>query len=205
MLLLTFLGLVATATCRPAWYRPPAIDYEHLKTDKRDFVRLVDAIGTALNAGREIEFELPEEQLNRWIAARTEFWPGWEDKLADFCYPQVSLLTKNRVRIAANVSIGPGEVILWLTGCWELTDEQLLIHLESARSGILPIPSSRFLETIRRSLERWPVASATVSGNTIQIDNDWVWENGKCPFRFRRLDISDGLVSIALEPVRGGP
>ena len=194
---------MATATCRPAWYRPSAIDYAHLKSDKRDFIRLVDAIGTALNADQAIEFELPEEQLNRWIAARTEFWPGWEDKLAGFCYPQVSLLEGNRVRLAAMVSIGPGEVVLWLTGRWELTDEQLLIHLESARSGILPIPSNRFLATIHRSLEQGPVTSATVSGNTIKIDNDWIWENGKCPFRLRRLDISNGLANISLEPIRG--
>ena len=198
---LLLLLVVAAATCRPSWYQPQAIDYSRLKTDKQDFAGLVDAIGAALNSGQPIDFELAEEQLNRWLAARAEIWPGLRIQVEGLEYPQVSCLPGNRLRLSATVTGRPIELILSATVSCELAPDQLVMRLEDARCGLLPVPRGRILAPIRQWLAEQPGEGVSLSGHAISLRNRYVWENGKRPFRLRGLQISDRCVRASLEPL----
>jgi hypothetical protein len=202
---LLLMALVGAATCRPSWYRPLAIDHARLKADKRDFVHLVDAIGVALNSGQTIDFELAEEQVNRWLAARGEVWPASGIEVEGLDYPQVNWLGGNRVRVAATVTGRPIELIVSAIARCELVSGQLVIQLEGARCGVLPVPRGRILDPIRQWLSGHPDDSVAVSAGAVSLRNRWVWENGKRPFRLRDLEISDGAARVSLEPLRAGP
>ena len=187
--------------CRPAWYRPATIDHTRLKNDKRDFVNLLDSVGEALNAGESLEFDLDEEQLNRWIVGRAEIWPAWQLDLAGLDYPQVSLLDGGRVRLAALAHNGPIEVVLSAVGRCELAGDELLLHVESVKTGKLSIPRGRVLAPLREALEREAGELATMQGKTVRLHNEWTWKNGNRRFRVSRLDIADGVAHVTFEPL----
>ena len=206
-LLLAVLTVGAAATCRPSWYTPTAIDQSRLQADKREFVNLVDEIGRALNAGQIVNIELREEQVNRWIAARAEFGSvlGYEIEVEGISYVQIVFLDGNRIRLGATATNLGLDVVLSATLRLELTSDGLLGHLESVRTGVLPVPSAPVLDPIREMLESDDAAVGSVSGKTIRLPKEGVWPNGRRHFRVRRLEISQGVARVSLEPVTGGP
>ena len=201
-LILVLLCLGGAATCRPAWYTPVAIDHARLKTDKRELVDLMDAIGTALNTGRPIDFELREDQVNRWLAARSEMWPEVEDAgMRSLAHPQLRLLDDGRVRLGVIATSGAWSAVLSACATGKLAEDSLVVRIESARVGVLPVPAASVLKPVSEKLTD---SGGTVSGKTISLPNDWVWPNGKPRFRIRRLEVSDGVARVSFEPTGRG-
>ncbi len=197
------LAVVGAATCRPSWYAPAAIDRSRLNEDKRELARLFDQISAALNADESIEFELPEDRLNRWLVERAELWPGWQVDIEGLTDPQVNLLPGDRIRLAATASRGPVTAILSAVGRFELTPNELLIHVEAVRSGELPVLRSQVLKPLGKSLPRESDGQALLAGDTLRIRNEWVWQNGKRPFRVGRLEIRDQTAYVRFDPLDG--
>lgn len=199
------LGVVAAATCRPAWYAPATIDQERLKSDKREFVHLLDSIGEALNRGVAIDFELDEAQVNRWIAARAELPSDWQFEVQGAAYPQVSFLDGSRIRLAATVGKAGVEVVLSAIVHVELSSEGVLVRLDSVRAGALPAPRGAALDSLQQMLGPIDATAERRRGTTISLPNEWTWPNGKRRFRVRRLELDAGVVRVSLEPVRAAP
>ncbi|MFH1748406.1 MAG: hypothetical protein ABIG44_15340 [Planctomycetota bacterium] len=199
------LCALACATCRPAWYVPMTIDQERLKEDKREFVNMLDAIGGALNRGQTFNLELNEEQVNRWLAARAELPEDWSFEVEGATFPQISFLAGNRVRIAATVSRAGVEVVLSATVRLDLSDEHLLIHIESVRAGSLPVPHKAAMKALAESLEIDPADADRHGSNTILTRNVWEWPNGRRRFRILTLEVDSNLTRVSLEPFGGVP
>ena len=196
--IVVLLCLGGAATCRPAWYAPVAIDRARLKTDKKELVDLLDDIGRALNTGQSIDFELHEDQVNRWLAARSELWPELEDAgMRGLAHPQLRLLDENRVRLGVTATGGAWSAVLSASATGQLTEDSLIVRIESARAGVLPVPATSVLKPIREKLAD---AGGSLSGSTINLPNDWVWPNGKRRFRISRLEVSGGVARVSFEP-----
>jgi len=199
------LAALGSATCRPGWYRPGTVDYSRLAADKRELVALLDEIGAALNAGRPIEVVLTEEQINCWIAARDELWPGLQVELVGLAFPQVNLLEGDRVRLAATAKNGPVSVILSAIGRCELADDQIRIRIERVCSGRLPILREPVLKPLRQALAETGGQRVTIGGDTVAIWNVWRWRNGDRRFRIGDFETARGRVRLRLEPLADFP
>jgi hypothetical protein len=204
---LTVLVLLAlaTATCRPGWYAPTAVDRGRLKADKADFANLLDRIGAGLNAGEPVEFELTEAQLNRWLVARGEIWPALRFELKGASGLQISLLDGDAFRLAGVVSNGPLSVVLSGVARCRVEPAALEITVESIRLGKLPVPGGRVLGPLRESIARDQGRTATMTDDTIRLTNRWTWKNGDRPFRLERLEIAAGIARVRLAPLADEP
>lgn len=205
VLLLAAVALTWTATRRPAWYQPAAVDPGRLHDDKGALAALMDEIGAALNGGRNLTFELREDQVNRWIAARAEMWPGAPAALGPLSDPQV-LFLGDRIRIAATIAHGGVRTVVSLTGRIKVTPDSLFVECESARLGALPVPR----EWVAKWAAQMPLVAKHLAirpggDRTVSLANEWVWPNGKRRCRLGELQVLNGVARVVLEPLRGGP
>lgn len=195
------LTLGLTATCRPTWYQPPAIDRGRLHDDKRDLVGLLDEIGAALNEGRSIRFKLDEHQLNRWLAARNELWPDANPDFGPITQPQITLLD-NAARVAATLSAGSFRAVVSLEGHVQIDGDAITLRLNRPRVGVLPVPHAASTGWLNALPSAASVPEKALHGGQFVLANDWVWPNGKRRFRVARLDIQAGSAEVVLEPLR---
>lgn len=200
LLLLAIFALGVAATHRPAWYRPVPADPARLHADKAALVGLQDEISAALNAGLPARIQLHEDQINRWLMARADIWPGMPDELSGVEEPWVSL-AEGVVRGAATVRGGGLEGVVALTSRVDVADDTIVVRWDTARLGALPIPQ----KWVSYALARLPSsAHATVDqagAGTVTLRNEWVWPNGKRHFRVREVKVSSGVADVVLEPL----
>lgn len=193
-------GLLAAA-CRPRWYVPAAIDMRRLETDKDALARLVDEISAALNGGRSIEFEVADTQLNRWIAARHEVWPG-EDwlRLGRLELPFLRF-EAGAVRVAAVVrSHGWGCTVSAAVNV-DTSPEEVTARLRSVAVGRLPVPIA-VVDGLFRSAFREAARDRVLPHDaSLPIRNEFTWPNGKRRFRVEGLHFKRGSAIVRLAPL----
>jgi hypothetical protein len=200
--LVLVFGLGVAAFWRPAWYQPATVDWSRLKSDKRDLATLADGIGAALNRGEPIEFEIREDQFNRWIAARAEIWPGVWDQLGGVSFPQVKFLAGNCVRLGATVRNGGISVVLSIDAQVWLTPQGTRVGFSGARSGALPIPGMDTVEVIRANLRRHELLRTSPRGGVVVLNKELIWPNGRRRFTVGRLEIAEGVAHVSFVPVQ---
>jgi len=188
-------------TCRPAWYQPRSIDYRRLDEDKRAELRLENTISAALNAGRPVTIELGQQQVNRWIAAREQLWPGEVPSLAPFHAPVLVFLDDNRIRAGALAEQGGLRLILSVTVRLELTDDGLEVVWEGARAGLLPIPRSLIDRLARGLSDRLDLPPNALRNGRLKLPSRATWPNGERRFRIAELSIRAGTLRARLEPL----
>jgi hypothetical protein len=185
---------------RPAWYRPAAIDYARLEDDKRELVGLYDRISAALNAGRPIDVEIDESRLNRWIAAHGEFWPHLEKQFANVVDPYVRFCDGNQVQVAATFSQGG-----WRTvgGARIQLEVPGRIHGRFVRFeiGALAIPARLIWPLVAPRLAGHALHGIELRESAADVFNEWVWENGRAPFRISDIQVSDGRARLTFSPL----
>ncbi len=195
------VGVGLAVTCRPGWYTPPTVDYGRLHDDKAALAAWQDEISTALNTGTEIRVQLDQAQLNRWLAARAEFWPQ-AAAVADALAQPFVLLNAGEVQIAAVVGTRQLRGVLSVSGHATVNGDQLVLRCTGAHLGVLPLPASSVCNELRR---RTPAGQHLVSGGsptTLMFKNEFVWPNGKRRFRLRELSVNPGGLELVLEPLR---
>ncbi len=201
LLLLLLVAIIVAVTCRPAWYEPQSIDYARLEEDKRTQLHIENQVSAALNQHRSINVELTEAQINRWIAARDELWPGQVPSLEPLHRPMIRFLDGNRVSLAAEAQRGALQAVVSLTLEVTLAGENVEISWSAARAGALPLPRG-FLEQVAHKLEgAVHSSSVNLTDGRIVLPRTGLWPNGKRRFRVAALTIEAGRLRIQLEPL----
>ncbi len=207
---LTTSGIVFLATIvagcsllrRPAWFSPITIDYERLPEDKRALVESLDSIGVALNAGRAITLTFDEQQLNRWITARSEMPDVATVTIDPLEYPQISLLDGNHIRVAALLPRSGLELIISCVLEITRTDDQVALRISSAKLGSLSMPRAwirRVIDAPRLARESGALASDKADFAYV---NEFIWPNGDVVFTLEELEITAGRIRLKLKPAR---
>lgn len=194
-------GLACALTCRPFWYRPASIDYNALEADKREFVRVLDEIGAALNRGEPFVLTVSEAQINRWITARHELAPENAFTIDPLERPYVALEEGNRVRLAAQVRRGALRSVLSCRVGVEADGGQLRLTLLGGALGRVPAPGAALERILRDALTANHVRGLDLKGATVQTPNDLVWPNGKRRFRIEGLEIRQHELRAVLRPL----
>lgn len=196
---ISLVALGLAATWRPAWYQPAAVDYGRLREDKAALARLQDEISAALNSGWPAQFEIREDQLNRWIVARDQLWPEAGDEPAAWQDVQVEL-HGGVVRIGATVEYGGLRAVATLLCRASISGEGIEIYCDSCRLGLLPVPLGWLSSALAELQSEGDVLVSPLRGGTMLIRNDWVWPNGRRRCRLSEVRVVDGVATAVLEP-----
>lgn len=188
--------------CRPSWYQPLSIDFSRIQSDRDRFVRLGDAIGDALNAGRSIEFTLNEAEVNRAIVSRREIWPEAGDWDLHGASQPVVELSESGLRIGAmSEARGGFRVVLSCLLDAEPAGERVRLTCRGVRVGALPVPAGMVVERAITALRDGGI-EVGAEGEAALLENDWVWPNGKQRFRVEEIEFGDGQMRVRLGPMR---
>lgn len=194
------LTLGFALTWRPAWYRPASVDLARLRADKAALFKLQENISAALNAGRAITFELHEDQVNRWLAARAELKLLAEVDALPLADPVVSFSPAG-IRIASLVQRHGLALVLSARGQITPTGTQVVVTCDAVRLGALPVPRSWFWNALADFRRTADPTNPPARPGAIILPNEWLWPNGKRPFWLHEFECSDGRVRITLRPV----
>lgn len=177
---------------RPGWYRPASVDYQRLPDDKRAMTKLVDDVSEALNRGRSITFEITEEQMNHWLAARNE--------LPDFAFeiPSVESIQMRffpeRIEAAAMLERGGWRFVARADLRIVVAGDNVSFRTDAVRLGALPIPAATIMSRVAQGL------GGELTGGWIVGPNRFEWPNGDRECRIAGLEIAPGVLRVTLEP-----
>lgn len=200
-LCITLAIAVVASLKRPAWYRPASIDYAHLEEDKRALVGLYDRISADLNAGRPCRFTIDEAQLNRWIAANAEFWPHLASRFALVDQPVIRFPRTAEAEVAATFSQGQWRSV----GCATIritVPGRLHGQVSGLQVGALPLPARWLWPIVKTKVQEHARHGVELEGEGITVFNEWVWENGKVPFRVSEIQITPGQATLVFTPLK---
>lgn len=147
--LLVVAGLLASV---PAFYRG-RLSPQNGPTEQqaRRLITKVSALQAGLQRPGRFEAAVTEAEINAWLATdlpanHAAFLPtGWTD-------PRVEL-SPHRCRVGVRVSRGPCSTILWIDARVQLREvNQILIALDDARLGAVPLPHGPILGWLSRRL-----------------------------------------------------
>lgn len=194
------------ATYRPVWYQPRSIDYNLLEEDKRTQLRLENEISAAVNRDQPVTIELDQGEIDRWITARNELWPGDVPSLGPFRQPQVGLLGDNRFRVGALVEQAGVAAVVSATFQFEVTPETVTVTWDHINTGALPTPRTFIAKIARKASSRLgdrPSAAElepAIMERKLALPNDFIWPNGKRRVRIAELTIEAEVLRVTLEP-----
>jgi hypothetical protein len=152
---LAALGFFA-ATSRPSWYQPVTVRPEEYAILRNQVPNFCNDIGIYLKAGQPFRITLPQEEINRWLAARGEIWPGLRDVLPSYIVDPVVSFQPGRIVLAARYDQSGLSSVLSLAVNLRLEAGGDEIHVEvgSLRAGYLPVPRALVDGLARKILVR---------------------------------------------------
>jgi len=218
-----FVGLWLAFQHKPAWYRPIRLDELVYQRARGETVATADSISDQLVLGKEFEFVLSDRSVNGWLAALPRIWPEAGQTLPDELRDPAVQFAEDRIRFAAHFQENGWQAIVSVDLFARVTDDgtSVTIALAGARGGSLPVPRAvieRLLGPLiehARSSETNHDADATspwdaaVKGvrsadqlfTGVTNRNDFVWPNGKRPFRIASIRATNGELRIRLQPL----
>lgn len=202
---LGFVILVLALEYRPAWYAPAVLTDSELQRCRMDAIRVVDYVGDQLVDRKSFEMTLSDDQLNAWISGLAQIWPEAARRVPSEIVEPFVAFEEGVVRTAARMESDGWRAIV--SSEYELAlspdHKQLIVRLVSARCGSVTLPRFIVMSLLKPYLD-----AEVLSGFTLdqlydgkQIENRFVWPNGKRLFRIDQLDIEPGAVRIRIEPL----
>lgn len=145
----------------PDFYRQAiAVPAQNRRAESQAFLRQVAEISNSTRREGGWRIELTEEQINAWLASDL---PNKHPELMspDVSEPRIQI-TDDRLIVAYRQKMALGSMVVALTLRLELPEENMLqLHLESAKTGKLPLPLKGMLD----SVSEW--------AREVGLDLDW--------------------------------
>ncbi len=155
---LVLLGVLAfvAATSRPTWYRPVTVRPEEYAAIRNELPNFGNDIGTHLEAGQPFTITIPDECLNRWLAARSQIWPGLADALPRHMVDPLICFQPGRVVLAVRYEDSGLSSVLSLAVNLKIDQARGAIHVrvDDLRAGYLPVPRLLVDAPARKALDR---------------------------------------------------
>jgi hypothetical protein len=149
------LVLVAVAS-RPGWYQPATVGPEDYPVIRNEIPTFGGAIGTYLERGQPFRITLQDDQVNRWIAARGEIWPGLSDALPQEIADPVVSFQPGRIVLGVRYDGSKISSVLSLAVNLEMDAARgaVLVKVDRLRAGLLPVPRMLVDDQARKALDR---------------------------------------------------
>jgi len=204
----------------PSWYRPAAIAPGDLQAVRDDLARTFDTLsGLLIHEDGPFEYRLTQDQINAWLAAREDIWPGSREWLPPTLSEPFVSLDADGLRLAATYRQGGLQAVVSLRLTARAEREGIIVRLTQVSGGSLGIPRSWVCEhLLALDAGAWPVGKRSrlqLAGDPlpplsslfegIRLPHAWIWENGKQPFRIIDLQFEPGAGVITFEPLPREP
>lgn len=193
----------------PAWYTPAQVPAADLQGIKDDLVRSEDSFSASMNAEGIFEFRLTQDRLNAWLAAREQIWPEAQHWIPPMMDAPFIAFEPGRILLAGTVQLGGIQTVLSASVHLGIDDQGVAIRLAGVTGGSLPVPDSLVREQLRQLDARRPrrteAATSLPSAEELlagtHVPAEFVWWNGKRPFRVRGIQVERGAITFRIEPL----
>lgn len=155
--LLGLAGVVLVgATYTPGWYLPATVAPQEVRTLRNEIPSFGSAIGGHLKRGQPFRIELTDQQINRWITARSQIWPSLKYPLPPEIQDPVIAFQSGQVIVGARYEKnGVSSVLsLGMTLDVENSGSAILIRLAGIHAGLVPVPQMFIEPAARTALAR---------------------------------------------------
>ncbi len=204
----------------PDWYRPPQVTDAEYNDVKKALMDTVVGFTDALPAGQPFQITLTDAQINRWIAVRTDVWPGADEWIPDYVREPVVVFEPGGAVFGARFTSNGWEAILSARLTCDVGDDTITIQLDRLACGSCPLPISVVARRLRPVLTAAdgdvdimpdPMADAVrffrQKGNAglqtegVTVENRLFWKPSERWFRIRSLSIEPGILRAEIEPL----
>lgn len=219
--------LLVAATCTPGWYNPPTVGPADCREIRNELPTFVSTIGTYMEQSQPFRIELPEEKVNRWLAARGEIWPSLRHALPPEVQDPAVSFQPGRMVLGVRYQGGGISSVLSLAATVQLdeTGQAIVLGVGDYRAGLVPVPQSLVEEHARKAMAKalWEKLAGflrvgdmdlarqlrlsdeqlarLIDPSNIRLSSHGVWPNGKRPFHISNLSIEQGRMLIDIVPV----
>jgi hypothetical protein len=144
------------ATSRPSWYQPLTVKAEEYPAIRNEVPNFGNEIGRHLKEGQPFRISLPQDEVNRWLAARGEIWPGLQDAFPKCLVDPVVSFEPGRIVLAVRYENGGVSSVLSAAVNLRMEENRgaIRVRIDSLRAGYLPIPRTLVDGQARKALDR---------------------------------------------------
>jgi hypothetical protein len=199
------MGLLLALEHRPAWYAPPSLTETELQQGRMEAMRVVDLVGDQLVDQKPFEIVLSDDQLNVWLSGLGQIWPEAARRIPPeivepFVFVEPGILsTAARLESKGWRAIVSSEYILELS----IDREKLVVVLNSVRCGTVTLPRFIVAPLFKPYMQAEVVRGYSVHQlyHGLQLENRFIWPNGRRPFRIGALSLESGRIRLRIEPL----
>ena len=205
----------------PEWYAPVYVPEVRMNQVRADAVHSYNRFGNAVVRRGTFDFTLDDRAVSEWIAARERIWPESGDWLPEWVSEPVVRFRDGHILVGARLDFGDRQLIAGARLTVELgSDDILVVRLERVTAGSLPLPLGALAGPLTRLLRLedhdldflpGPVADAAqyfresepvaALSRGVRRANRFIWENGRRPYRIQTIEITDGKLTLTIEPL----
>ncbi len=169
----------------------------------------------AIVAGDPFIFQLDEQTVNEWLAAREEMWPAASRVIPTQIDAPAVAFRDGVIALAARVKLGGIVTVVSVRSSAQPVDDRVVIDSITLLAGSLPMPlravssimdMSRASHVDLRSFSdptdpSQPIDQWTDLFDGFAVRNFFYWANGERFFRITRIESANGLLTLGIEPV----
>jgi len=203
----------------PSWYRPVVIAAGEAQRVRNDLLGTQDVLTESVRAGQTFRYVFSQQRVNEWLAVREAVWPESRNWLPKGLSDPFIAIDEQGVRLAATYRHGGLRTVVSAQLGLVAEEGGIRVQLLDVTTGDLSLPDS----WIRHKLEAldaggWPTGRTIpyqhgnqplppLSGlfEGLLLPREWImWTTGQ-PFRITGLDLAEGALTVAFEPLARQP
>lgn len=202
------MGFILLLVSTPDWYEPATVPEQDRQALLRRLVQAEQSFTEALRADAPFQYHLFDDLINRWIAMQHDVLPVVDDLIPEFVNDLHVRFAEGGVCIGGRQSIlGVDVVVSVRLRAW-FEEEGIVLRVESARCGSLPLPLNWEALQLGRRIEckaerLWP-GSPGVAGDLLtglRIGREAWWKNGGIRYRVENVEVAPGKLSLSIQPL----
>lgn len=220
--LLTVLALAAVGTAWmmfqhiPDWYRPARVPPEQEQMVRDDITATYDSLNIGMNESTQsFDHRFTQDQINAWLAMLERMWPNSRKWLPpEMTDPQIAIDPEG-IRLAITYRYQDIRTVLNAQFHAIADTDGITLRLLGVYAGSLPMPNARVQKLLTQidtnvisdekrtisPLQDRPMPPLATLFDGIRLPNDYVWENGKKPFRITQLTFEPGELIVKFDPL----
>jgi hypothetical protein len=179
------------------------------RQDVRDNLVMAEQAMTESLRGRQpFVYQLHQDDVNRWLAARREIYPLIDELAPQALGEPFIRFDAGRITMAGRIQYGGASVVASLDVVPAMEDDAIVLRASRIRCGSLPVPIDLHEFGLDGDVnfdaeEAWP-GSPPIIGNAeagLRIGRRAWWKNGGVEYVVRDVKVEPGVLKLEIEPL----
>ncbi len=198
---------------KPDWYHPAHVDDLTLETAQHSFTTFVDDTSHKMVKGTPFDIVLNQQQINIWLAAMPALFPQARKELPDWLSESAVSVSSDMLRVGVRYDKNGWRAILNAGVQLSVSQDgaSIMLALREAHGGSIPIPHSTLKKILSGMIDHQNDKKSSILSQTqsvdevftgLNIDNNFLWPNGRRPYRIESMSFHDGKIKLRIDPQR---